>query len=101
MDKVTQNNFYAVSPFFGRKSGGTFFGLDIRNRSKRYKVRASVVCWQTWYVEIVRDINGEILPRTNFYIKQTGEETPTLVLKDTRLYKHGWNVNVKNAEIYS
>lgn len=97
MDAVTQNNFYASSILFGRKSKGDFFGLKFKNKSKSFTLRLHVVCWQTWCVELYKDET----PVTSFYLVQIGEKTPTLELRNSRVYPRGYNFDIRNAEVYT
>lgn len=92
-------NYYASSILLGRKSKGHFFGLKYVNKSKDYLLRIRVVCWQTWLVEIYEDTSEKLLD--SFCIHQEGENLPTLELKNSRVYKHGYYYKFKNAEIYT
>lgn len=89
--------YYASSVLIGRKSKGCFFGLNYVNRSKYYLLRIHVVCWQTWLIEIYDDTSEKLLD--SFYVHQREENTPTIELRNSRVYKHGYNYKFKNADI--
>lgn len=90
-------NFYASSVIIGRKSKGCFFGLNYVNKSKDYLLRIHVVCWQTWLVEIYDNTSKK--PIDSFFVYQREEELPTIELRNSRVYKHGYNYKFKNAFI--
>lgn len=90
-------NYYAKSVLIGRNSHGHFFGLNYKNESKYYRIQIFAVTWQVWAIDVYI---GNTLAVT-YMLHQTGPELPTFELRNSKVYKHGYQYNITGAELYS
>lgn len=90
-------NYYAKSNFIGRKSYGSFFGLQFKNESKDYRIQIFAVTWQVWAVDIYYGKEFQF----TVMLRQTGPELPTFEIRNSKCYKHGWCYTITGAESYS